>query len=364
MKIHSKLLAAFLALLLAALPLQVFAFSDTAGHWAEADISTMTEKGYLSGYPDGTFQPDKTISRAEFMKIITAVYGLVESGDSYLLWADVDPSAWYAPYTGSGLLMPLYQGLYLYPEEPLTRRDAVHAILPIHGIVWEGHPGASAQGMADYAEYKDDPAMCSMISAAIDNNIMLGKDTGFAPFDYLTRAELCTLLRRLDGRTTDTENLNGIINGILTDVLAQAGSAPLAGVLGEVTGYSGEYEKAIFDMVNQVRAENGLAALAWDDGLAALARAHSEDMIKRGFFDHVNPDGLGPDGRADAAGISYYMISENISAGDASPEVIMDGWMNSPGHRGNILDPEATRLGVGVVLGGELGVYWTQCFAG
>lgn len=116
MKIHSKLLGAFLALLLAALPLQAFAFSDTAGHWAEADISAMTEKGYLSGYPDGTFQPDKTISRAEFMKIITAVYGLVESGDSYLLWADVDPSAWYAPYTGSGLLMPLYQGLYLYPE--------------------------------------------------------------------------------------------------------------------------------------------------------------------------------------------------------------------------------------------------------
>ena len=120
----------------------------------------------------------------------------------------------------------------------------------------------------------------------------------------------------------------------------------------------------IFDMVNQVRAENGLAALAWDDGLAALARAHSEDMIKRGFFDHVNPDGLGPDGRADAAGISYYMISENISAGDAAPEVIMDGWMNSPGHQFNILDPEATRLGVGVALGGELGVYWTQCFAG
>ena len=171
--------------------------------------------------------------------------------------------------------------------------------------------------MADYAEYQDDPAMCSMISAAIDNNIMLGKDTGFAPFDYLTRAELCTLLRRLDGRTTDTENLNGIINGILTDVLAQAGSAPPAGVLGEVTGYSGEYEKAIFDMVNQVRAENGLAALAW------------------------------PDGRADAA-----------------PEVIMDGWMNSPGHQFNILDPEATRLGVGVALGGELGAYWTQCFAG
>lgn len=361
MKIHSKLLAAFLALLLAALPLQVFAFSDTAGHWAEADISTMTEKGYLSGYPDGTFQPDKTISRAEFMKIITAVYGLVESGDSYLLWADVAPSAWYAPYTGSGLLMPLYQGLYLYPEEPLTRRDAAHAILLIHGIVWDGYSGASAQGMADYAEYQDDPAMCSMISAAIDNNIMLGKDTGFAPFDYLTRAELCTLLSRLNPEEADVEKLNGIIDGLIDDVAA---SAPAQGVPGTVEGYSEEYEQVLFEMVNTARTENGLPALSWSNALAGIARNHGADMIQRGYYDHVDPEGRGPDYRADAAGISYYLISENIAAGNVSPEVIFDGWMASPDHRYNILDPEVDQVGIGVVLGGEMGIYWVQCFIG
>lgn len=361
MKIHSKLLAAFLALLLAALPLQVFAFSDTAGHWAEADISTMTEKGYLSGYPDGTFQPDKTISRAEFMKIITAVYGLVESGDSYLLWADVAPSAWYAPYTGSGLLMPLYQGLYLYPEEPLNRRDAAHAILLIHGIVWDGYSGASAQGMADYAEYQDDPAMCSMISAAIDNNIMLGKDTGFAPFDYLTRAELCTLLSRLNPEEADVEKLNGIIDGLIDDVAA---SAPAQGVPGTVEGYSEEYEQVLFEMVNTARTENGLPALSWSNALAGIARNHGADMIQRGYYDHVDPEGRGPDYRADAAGISYYLISENIAAGNVSPEVIFDGWMASPDHRYNILDPEVDQVGIGVVLGGEMGIYWVQCFIG
>lgn len=361
MKIHSKLLAAFLALLLAALPLQVFAFSDTAGHWAEADISTMTEKGYLSGYPDGTFQPDKTISRAEFMKIITAVYGLVESGDSYLLWADVAPSAWYAPYTGSGLLMPLYQGLYLYPEEPLTRRDAAHAILLIHGIVWDGYSGASAQGMADYAEYQDDPAMCSMISAAIDNNIMLGKDTGFAPFDYLTRAELCTLLSRLNPEEADVEKLNGIIDSLIDDVAA---SVPAQVAPGTVEGYSEEYEQALFEMVNTERTENGLPALSWSDALAGIARNHGADMIQRGYYDHVDPEGRGPDYRADAAGISYYLISENIAAGNVSPEVIFDGWMASPDHRYNILDPEVDQVGIGVVLGGEMGIYWVQCFIG
>ena len=84
----------------------------------------------------------------------------------------------------------------------------------------------------------------------------------------------------------------------------------------------------------------------------------------RGQGSSFFPGRRGTSCRADAAGVSYYMISENISAGDAAPEVIMDGWMNSPGHQFNILDPEATRLGVGVALGGELGAYWTQCFAG
>ena len=67
---------------------------------------------------------------------------------------------------------------------------------------------------------------------------------------------------------------------------------------------------------------------------------------------------------ADAAGISYYLISENIAAGNVSPEVIFDGWMASPDHRYNILDPEVDQVGIGVVLGGEMGIYWVQCFIG
>ena len=79
-----KLLSLFLALVLAlAMSVTAFAFSDTRGHWAEETIQAMTEKGYLSGYPDGTFGPNNTIRRAEFMRILTSMYGLTERSDAY-----------------------------------------------------------------------------------------------------------------------------------------------------------------------------------------------------------------------------------------------------------------------------------------
>lgn len=85
-----KLLSLFLALVLAlAMSVTAFAFSDTRGHWAEETIQAMTEKGYLSGYPDGTFGPNNTIRRAEFMRILTSMYGLTERSDAYILWTDV-----------------------------------------------------------------------------------------------------------------------------------------------------------------------------------------------------------------------------------------------------------------------------------
>ena len=356
-----KLLSLFLALVLAlAMSVTAFAFSDTRGHWAEETIQAMTEKGYLSGYPDGTFGPNNTIRRAEFMRILTSMYGLTERSDAYILWTDVRSDAWYAPCMGAGLLLPLYPGHYIYPEEPLTRLDAAYAILMTHDIEFD-YESTSAQSMGDYAGYAGDADVCAVISTALDRGIMKGTGSGFAPYEYMTRAELCTLLSRLNPEEADVEKLNGIIDSLIDDVAA---SAPAQVAPGTVEGYSEEYEQALFEMVNTARTENGLPALSWSNALAGIARNHGADMIQRGYYDHVDPEGRGPDYRADAAGISYYLISENIAAGNVSPEVIFDGWMASPDHRYNILDPEVDQVGIGVVLGGEMGIYWVQCFIG
>ncbi|AXG80532.1 CAP domain-containing protein [Streptomyces paludis] len=117
---------------------------------------------------------------------------------------------------------------------------------------------------------------------------------------------------------------------------------------------------AVLNLVNQERAKVGCAAVRADASLDALAQAYSEDMAKRGFFDHTDPDGNTPWDRADKAGVKN-LAGENIARGQATAQAVMDSWMNSDGHRANILNCDYTRLGVGVATGSG-GPWWTQNF--
>jgi uncharacterized protein YkwD len=128
-------------------------------------------------------------------------------------------------------------------------------------------------------------------------------------------------------------------------------SGGAAGVLGEVV-----------DRTNAERGRHGLRPLAVDQRLAAAAQAHSADMVRRGFFAHESPDGRQVWDRAVAAGYAYRKVAENIAAGQRTAEEVVRGWMESPGHRANILDRDLTQIGVGRADGGSYGVYWTQVF--
>ena len=115
-------------------------------------------------------------------------------------------------------------------------------------------------------------------------------------------------------------------------------------------------------LTNAERARHGLRALAVDARLAQAADAHSADMARRGFFAHESPDGRQVWDRAVAAGYAYRKVAENIAAGQRTAAEVVHGWMESPGHRANILDPVLTQIGVGRADGGAYGVYWTQVF--
>ncbi|MFC7573793.1 CAP domain-containing protein [Klenkia terrae] len=116
----------------------------------------------------------------------------------------------------------------------------------------------------------------------------------------------------------------------------------------------------MLDLVNAERAAAGCGPVVADGGLAAVARAHSADMRDRGYFSHTTPDGLSPWDRAAAAGVSGAS-AENIAQGYGDGASVMAGWMDSPGHRANILDCSNTRLGVGIADGSG-GPWWTQLF--
>jgi uncharacterized protein YkwD len=119
-------------------------------------------------------------------------------------------------------------------------------------------------------------------------------------------------------------------------------------------------EGAVLALVNQERTAAGCAPVVADAGLAGVARAHSADMRDRNYFSHTTPEGVGPFDRARAAGVGYAR-AENIARGQADAAAVMQGWMDSPGHRANILDCSLTKLGVGVAEGPR-GPWWTQLF--
>ncbi|MFF9119856.1 CAP domain-containing protein [Streptomyces massasporeus] len=121
---------------------------------------------------------------------------------------------------------------------------------------------------------------------------------------------------------------------------------------------------AVIDLTNRERTRHGLPPLSADPLLTTAAQAHSADMVARAFCAHTAPDGGQPWDRAAAAGSTRRSVGENIACGQRSPADVVEGWMNSPGHRANILTPGFTHIGVGFAGGGRAGTYWTQLFGG
>ncbi|MDH6113000.1 uncharacterized protein YkwD [Kitasatospora sp. MAP12-15] len=123
---------------------------------------------------------------------------------------------------------------------------------------------------------------------------------------------------------------------------------------------AGDAAKAVLGLVNQHRRQAGCEPLAADLRLDSLAQAYSDEMAERGFFDHTDPDGRTPWDRARAASISY-LGGENIARGQPSPQAVVAAWMDSPGHRANLLDCHFSTLGTGLRQGPG-GPWWTQDF--
>ncbi|MBO5315711.1 MAG: SafA/ExsA family spore coat assembly protein [Clostridia bacterium] len=119
------------------------------------------------------------------------------------------------------------------------------------------------------------------------------------------------------------------------------------------------YESEVVRLVNIERQKNGLSPLKEDWQLSRVARYKSEDMRDRGYFSHTSPTYGSPFDMMRAFGISYRSAGENIAKGQQSPEAVVRAWMNSSGHRANILSKSFTHIGVGYAKQGH---YWTQMF--
>lgn len=177
------------------------------------------------------------------------------------------------------------------------------------------------------------------------------------------------------GRAVRIAPLTALILALLL-LPAEVGAQRRAGRQGKAPAaahlqYLQEVERGIVRLTNAVRRKEGLPALTWDAALARVARAHSADMLVRGYFRHESPEGRTPHERA-KEGTPYTLAAsgENLwgAQGDQPldperlPRIIVDTWLASPGHRANLLNPAFTDIGVGVARMGNA-IRATQVFA-
>ena len=121
------------------------------------------------------------------------------------------------------------------------------------------------------------------------------------------------------------------------------------------------YENEVIRLVNEIRVKNGLNTLTADWELSRVARYKSQDMKDNNYFSHTSPVYGSPFDMIKSFGISYRTAAENIAKGQTSPQAVVNAWMNSSGHRANILNASYKKIGVGYVSKGH---YWTQMFIG
>lgn len=121
------------------------------------------------------------------------------------------------------------------------------------------------------------------------------------------------------------------------------------------------FEKEVVRLINEQRVQNGLKPLKENWELSRVARYKSQDMVDNRYFSHTSPTYGSPFQMIKDFGLSFRTAGENIAYGQRTPQAVVNAWMNSSGHRANILNPSYTQIGVGYVAKGH---YWTQMFIG
>ena len=124
------------------------------------------------------------------------------------------------------------------------------------------------------------------------------------------------------------------------------------------------YQQEVVNLVNKERAKYGLSPLKSNASLANVATIKSQDMINKNYFSHTSPTYGSPFDMMKQFGISYRTAGENIAMGQKTPSEVVNAWMNSEGHRANILNANFTEIGIGIAQNSKGQLYWTQMFIG
>jgi|GEM_PF-926745 len=332
--------------------------NDISGHWAEDSIKRFADKGYIAGYPDGSFRPDAPVSYAEFATIVARfnvqpvrfnggfeVFRCLNYNSAKDQWYyDAFMIASETGFFGNNLTMNhkiVDEGQQLYQIDDCNKsasREHI-ALFLANMLSYEiVNSSTSFSDMNDIDTYNN--GICKMaIQKMVKYEIINGyPDNTFKPKGAITRAELVTILTRVMG-------MHGWDMGTLYDNL-----------YGNHQMYFWNEEETLIELVNASRAEKGITPLVRDNNLMALARIKSIDMLVNNYFDHVSPTYGVEAIMAGKFGYTRHPL-ENLASTYANARVSHAVWEASPGHYSNYMNTDHRFMGCALDFGGSVELF-------
>ena len=304
---------------------EVPSFEDVPhDHWAAHYIDRLTAESAIQGYGDGSFRPGEPISREHSALILSRIL----SSESHHSGHDFeDVTAGMDGYEAIHTLTEM--GLFartdrFSPQRPLTRGEMAKLIVKAFDL--EGDHAHPFQDVTGHWSASD-------VAVLISQDITSGyPDGSFRPDANVSRAEMAAFIVRAM-QTDPADYYEEIVAGILY-------------------------------YTNAEREQEGLPALIRHEDLEETAMVKAEDFHLHDYFDHESPVHGDPFTMIRDAGILFTAAGENIAAGQRSAEEVVSDWMDSPGHRANVLDPGFTHIGIGYHEAPDslYGTYFVQLF--
>ena len=363
----SALLAMALLLGMTPTAFAASAFTDVPDtHWASSYIQRAYEKGWVNCMSQTIYAPSDSLTRAQFLKMMaTAFYSAdLQTAEG------ANAGAWYAPSWTVAQKYGLEKGTNMTKLSDLTaqisRYDMAQVIVNV--AVSKGVDIDTTDRDDEIRDWNSIPRnYWDAVSASYTMGVLNGKNGGvFAGQDTMTRAEAATVLCRMDTVVTGGSGGSGSQKPTTQTPNTQKPQTPgTQQPSAAQTQTPQELAAEVVRLVNVERAKEGLPALGTFDSLTKAAEIRAPETAK--LFSHNRPDGSSCFTALDATGASKgaYTSGENIAAGSSTAADVVEQWMNSPGHRANILNKDFTHIGVGYSKSNSgYGHYWVQMFVG
>lgn len=277
--------------------------------WYAATILKLMDLGGIEGYPDNSFKPNNSITKAEFIKALVTTLGMGQDLKTNEHWAS-------GYISKAQILNILDKNATTNIDQPISRKEV-------------------AEIVSNTLVYLNEIFMVNSdcITRVTSKGIMVGyPDGSFKDGNSLTRAEASTIIVRIIDK-----NMRLLANNKPIDV-----------------------HNEILKLINIERKKKNLSPLVICSQLSEVAELKSKDMALENYFEHISPKYGTPFNMMNEFGIVYKAAAENIAKGYKTSEDVVKGWMESPGHRANILNSDYHKMGIGLYTSDTS--YWTQMF--